>query len=463
LKKRLYAGTEENILPRSLYWFCYDRSELDGDTLPEWLKAHSQVYFVARPAPPTVGGDDAGSGQQSKPDVVRQSTERVKDFSGQGANPQQLPADVVLEKLISSCGSNTPELLSDPLGKLASHLYNSFLKDADKSADRYGIGSVIQRICTAKKLLDAEEQTNEIRLKAEKTLDCARRLQHRDAIQMFAGVNNFDVLSPEQLKDLLSALWAAAKGLYDNSDDELTAYGQVVALGNALKERGKLESEGQERVAKALYNQAVMLATREQTDAALAVYENLRAQFDKVDEPSYQELVAKSFINEGLIYSNRNEYEVAIKCTQEVIRRFADSTNEQVREPVAYAHNALGFDMIREAKQLWQGGDETAARAKLAQALAEINNSLRYAPTFAYAWGNLGYIQFLQGQQDEAQASLIKAVQFGGEEMKPLEIEDSHMNEIPALDEQFRALVNSISVPPVEAPPVTPPEANPGT
>jgi hypothetical protein len=57
--------------------------------------------------------------------------------------------------------------------------------------------------------------------------------------------------------------------------------------------------------------------------------------------------------------------------------------------------------------------------------------------------GNLGYIEFLLGNENKARSLLTKAIKLGGETMRQHTLEDSQIHPVPQ-DEAFRQLVNAL-------------------
>ncbi|MEK7729491.1 MAG: SIR2 family protein [candidate division KSB1 bacterium] len=104
LKRRLYHNHQPNTLGYNVYWFVYDRGHIAA--LPEWLRAHPNVVFVAKPEPePSANSTTTTSGENV-------TALRAASARSIGLEKEQralfLPAHVALDELIRVFELPTP-------------------------------------------------------------------------------------------------------------------------------------------------------------------------------------------------------------------------------------------------------------------------------------------------------------------------------------------------------------------
>src|SRR6185369_436489 len=233
LKLRLATPLSSNI-----YWFCYSKSTVNS--LPDWVKQNPQIWFVV-PTPKSVAKPAANDLELSS--ELRSAAPGIQAKSGGVRNDEDtLPADTVLLRLIQAFNLDAPELTKDPLGFFAARLENS-LPTGDVATDIYAIKSVIERVRTAKKR-EAESEKANVKPSAstlEQVRDALRRADFREAVKQGANIV-LNTLKDKDLNELADAMWSAAVGLFDNSEEELLAYNLVVTIRDTLSERTGAES-----------------------------------------------------------------------------------------------------------------------------------------------------------------------------------------------------------------------------
>ena len=125
----------------NIYWFCYRTA--DVDSLPEWLRDHANVRFVA----PRFANPETESAQ---------SGSRAQEAQGDVAT---LPAHQVFGELIRKFDLKTSELISDPLTFFARRLQNS-LPNTEEATSRafidYSLHGALDRVRQAMTLLERE-------------------------------------------------------------------------------------------------------------------------------------------------------------------------------------------------------------------------------------------------------------------------------------------------------------------
>ncbi|MGH8614479.1 MAG: tetratricopeptide repeat protein [Gammaproteobacteria bacterium] len=290
----------------------------------------------------------------------------------------------------------------------------------------------------------------------------------------------------------MDAVWSAAVGLSDNSQEEMDGYDLVVAIGDVLLKRDRDNPALRERMAEALVNKGFRLGALNRSEEAVTVYDEVVQRFGEATEPAVREQVAKALVNKGFrlgalnwseeevaVYDevvqrfgeatepavrervaralfnkgfrlgglNRSEEEVAVY--DEVVQRFGEATEPAVREVVGRSLNDIGFAFLYDAKRMWAAGDEPAARDRLFRAEEKLRVGLNRAPDNPVILGNLGYAAFLSGRVDEARELLGRAIRLGGEELRQAALDDAAIHPLPQ-DEAFKELVRSIPGPETE-------------
>lgn len=361
LKRRLARPLRSNA-----YWFCYRRTDIDS--LPDWLKRHPNISFVVPRKIITAQLD-------IETEIDRDSVEgiEVTGFSKKEAEPV-LPADTVLSRLIQAFELDAPELTSDPLRFFASQLDNSLPKDSasDSDTDIYAIKSVIERVRKAKER-EAKEIARTLTTPAESEMervrDALRRADYRAAIQHALRLD-LDRLSPEHLDELADAVWSAARGLRDNSEDEMSAYPLVIRIRRQLEKQSPQSLAATTQLVRALFNHAVSLGERNKYEEEIQIYDEVIEQYGQSLETELQTLVAKSLVNKGVRLSNAlNRTQEAIEIYKEIVTRFGAASEVALKEQVAKALVNTGFRLgtLNRAEEAIAFYDEVVRRFGEAQ------------------------------------------------------------------------------------------------
>ena len=97
--------------------------------------------------------------------------------------------------------------------------------------------------------------------------------------------------------------------------------------------------ELQEWVAQALFAKGLACGERGDFEAEIALYDEVVKRFGDSDRPELQERVAKALINKGIVCGEREDFdfEAAVALYDEVVKRFGDSTAPELQEWVAVA------------------------------------------------------------------------------------------------------------------------------
>ena len=329
LKLRLATPLSSNI-----YWFCYSKSTVNS--LPDWVKQNPQIWFVV-PTPKSVAKPAANDLELSS--ELRSAAPGIQAKSGGVRNDEDtLPADTVLLRLIQAFNLDAPELTKDPLGFFAARLENS-LPTGDVATDIYAIKSVIERVRTAKKR-EAESARANVKPSAstlEQVRDALRRADFREAVKQGANIV-LNTLKDKDLNELADAMWSAAVGLFDNSEEELLAYNLVVTIRDTLSERTGAESGATRmKVAEALMNTAVSLGTLKRVDEEIAAYDRVIERFIDAEELEVKEQVAGALIAKGISLEQKNQMKAAIALYDQLVQQYRDAPQLELQKRVAQA------------------------------------------------------------------------------------------------------------------------------
>jgi tetratricopeptide (TPR) repeat protein len=370
LQRRLVSPLGTN-----LYWFCYKRR--DAQTLPAWLSSNSNVCVVA----PDKDAEDPSKAAGSPGD----------ESSSSESSPDEpvLEATAVFDALIRNFNPDLPDLTKDPLGFFSNQLKTSLLGERPENfeSDIYSIKGVIERLDRAREREQRLSPPLQVEALLESFRNAVRQSKHREAIQLALKIP-LGELSAEHLLEISSALFTAGPALRDNSDEELSSYDLVLAIASRLEALGKSDLPIETHVARALLNKGVRLGALNRSEDAIAAYDEVVRRFGDATEPEMRERVAKALRNRGVRLGALNRTEDAIAAYDEVLRRFGDATETALRDQVAKAlfnkGNSLGaLNRIEDAIAAYDEvvrrfGDatESALREPVGMALFNKGDSL---------------------------------------------------------------------------------------
>lgn len=110
LKSRL----TKQVLPFNMYWFCYDRNDLEK--LPDWLTKHQSIRFVI-------------------PKLSSNNNSFDLAISLDGPPGSRLDAATVLSEFVRSLNLDTPKLFNEPLRFFADQIKRDICVDEDYEND----------------------------------------------------------------------------------------------------------------------------------------------------------------------------------------------------------------------------------------------------------------------------------------------------------------------------------------
>jgi len=333
LRRRLYHGEQPNTLGYNVYWFVYDRANLAP--LPEWLKTHTNVVFVAAPEPapepePSASSPATSSGEKRA--ALRATTARSSGLEKEQRD-LVLPAHEVFDELIRTFALPAPKLTQNPLEFFIKSLSDSLPQDQFGNAqpDIYLMRSMLERLTWAQQKLAETQHDMETQL--ENVRDALRRSQYRDALQLGAKIPLED-LSEEQRGGFMSLMWDAADALNDDSEEELGGYERIEAASALLP---ALADETQLLLARTLFRKGYVLGALNRSEEELGAYDEVLRRFGEATKLSLREQVAMALFNKGITLGALNRSEEEIAVYEEVLRRFGEAIELPLRERVANA------------------------------------------------------------------------------------------------------------------------------
>ena len=95
--------------------------------------------------------------------------------------------------------------------------------------------------------------------------------------------------------------------------------------------------ELQERVAVALFNKGIVCGKQGDFEAAVALYDEVIKRFGDSTAPELQEIIAVALFSKGLACGQRGDFEAEIALYDEVVKRFGDSDRPELQERVTKA------------------------------------------------------------------------------------------------------------------------------
>jgi tetratricopeptide (TPR) repeat protein len=359
LKSRL----AEQVLPFNMYWFCYDRDELQK--LPGWLTGHQSIRFVV---------------QKTSSNIAA-----IESPMSLGAPPgSYLDAVTVLSGFIQNLKLDVPPLFNDPLRFFANQIECNICVDEDHRSDIYNLKHLVAKINS---VADQNErmwsQNNNVDINAtlvEKVLNAVRRANFHEALNICAQIAPATLNAPQR-DNLVNSLADALRGLRNrNADLALQACEWVLAFGGDIddaniseaRETGIVHSSfikgellmqmernaeaisafdfciksGRQfkhdmpkcsKVADAIFCNGLALDSLKRSSEAINVYNELWDTYiDYAGQDQHvRQLLARSRTNEGMAYQNLDRYDEALACFREVRAKFGNATDEPLHEPVA--------------------------------------------------------------------------------------------------------------------------------
>ncbi|MGH7864248.1 MAG: tetratricopeptide repeat protein [Candidatus Binataceae bacterium] len=188
------------------------------------------------------------------------------------------------------------------------------------------------------------------------------------------AIESKPVSEVDQKKLTEAATAIAAKAIRDLSEDELKV--RIGAASASKDWRGTRDLgvalrglfTGDSAQAHGLFAEGFALGQLGEPAAAIAAYDEVVRRFGDSAEPALREPVAMALVNKGATQGQRGEPDAAIATYDEVVRRFGDSAEPALREQVAKALVNKGFTQGRS-------GDPNAAIAAYDEVVRRFGDS----------------------------------------------------------------------------------------
>jgi len=202
--------------------------------------------------------------------------------------------------------------------------------------------------------------------------------------------------------------------LAGNSEEALELFDKVIGeFGNS---KGTLLLE----VARAMVCKGRRLHQLNRFDEAIAVYDEIVARYADADEAELRETVAMAMVNKGLTLGQLNRFDEAIAIYDEVVERYADADEAELREQVARAMvnkgNRLGkldrsdeaIAVYDEVVERYADADEAELREQVARAM--VNKGLTLSQLDRFDEAIAVYDEVVERYADADEAELREKV-----------------------------------------------------
>ncbi len=406
LKERLSVG----MLGTPIYWFCYRKSEIDE--LPQWLRESGDVNFVvvneagSNAEQPRDTKQVANTPEVSPPGAANRENTKPATMPAMPAqsSAEVLTADEVFTEIIRQLGLPVPPLVQNPLDFFLKRLES--LDTADRSlaaSEDYSFKDVINRVKAAR---DSEKVGPESLVPFRAAMS---RREYRKAIQEAHGVDFYSLPMGDR-REALFGLMEAARGLYDNSKEELEGYEDVVSLSDLLSEQDKADPGARIQVSDALFCWGITLEALNRRQEAIAIYERLVQRFANAEEPAIRQQIAKALFRKGAILNAMNRHEESLRPYEELVARFREDRDPAILESIGVAMFNKAW-ALGELKRYQEG---VAAYKELIDRFASATEPL-LREQVAKSLLNLGLAQSALGENKEEMEDYDELVRrFGG-------------------------------------------------
>ncbi len=137
------------------------------------------------------------------------------------------------------------------------------------------------------------------------------------------------------------------QGQLNQSEAAIATYDEVLRRFSEATEPALRES-----VAKALVNKGNTQGQLNQSETAIGTYDEVLRRFGEATEPVLRELVAKALFKKGVAQGQLNQSEAAVTTYDEVLRRFGEASEPALREPVAMAlvNKGVAQDQLNQSE-----------------------------------------------------------------------------------------------------------------
>lgn len=341
LKRRLATPLGSNV-----YWFCYSKSTVDP--LPAWARENPNIWFVI-PAQKPVAKTEVSESDQTSGSRALAGGIQAKGPGVKKDDEPVLPADQVLHRLMQAFDIKAPKLTTDPIGFFATRLEKSLptVDPTDVGVDTYSMKSVIERVRTGERLEREMNQASAL----EQVRDALRRADFRAAVRQAAKIS-LPALGNQELDELAEAMWSAATGLVDNSEDEIAAYDLIVGIWDHLTtHRGATSAvTTRAKIARALALKGISLGALNRSDEEIAAYDDAVARFGDSEEPEVKQEVADALFTKAASLEKKQRLDEAIATYDQLVQRYEAAPEIELQARVARALLAKGAGLGDQGK-----------------------------------------------------------------------------------------------------------------
>lgn len=336
LKKRLSNTTS---LPYNLYWFCFKEDEINQ--LPSWLKNHNNVKFVI----PSKITPTIESRSRLNLEVI------LIDEHNKKEKKPELTSVNVLETFLISFGYITPPLIKDPLAFFIQHIKKSWPKKTQWTEmqampeDLYFIDNVIEKIERANKLLknNLNEESQKSQKKLDQIINLVRNFRYFEA---FNKSNLIDERSLDTYKKVQfsKALFTISMNLKSHPIETIKGYDKVIHIINKLNHTTRKKNFLSRELVYSLLFKGYELQDQGNNRSAIKVYNEIIKKFENTSNDEIRSCVVDALYHKVDALIEIDEIELAIEINRQIIDNYGDDKNIKTRE-------IIGLSLIESGRQ----------------------------------------------------------------------------------------------------------------
>ena len=314
----LFSGAQG--LPHNLYWFCHRRSNIES--LPDWLRSHANVFFVA---PPVAPASLSATSKAGRVEVDTSKQETVMSASEDYADRRELTLDAldIFDELIRTFELRAPSITVDPIQVFADRLRSDISPSSAFADERdpYQFQAVIRRVEAA---LARDTESRRSRAVVDEIQAAVRSSRYAEAIDTAESMNRSN-LSADEWSELAHSIAIAADGApEDGGELKPRAHALVATLADEWW-RATRDSDAKIMLSKALVNEGIAYGALGRSPQAIAAYDEVVGRFGDAPELPLRERVARALVNKGNTQGELEQSTEEIATYDEVIRRFGDA------------------------------------------------------------------------------------------------------------------------------------------
>ena len=241
-------------------------------------------------------------------------------------------------------------------------------------------------------------------------------------------------------EDAFTAADFYARGLADFANQNYQS--ALLAFENAIR-RLETKAPNQQRVTY-LFAKALTLGMILEFDREIGLYEEIDRSFGWDKRSDVRKVVAKGILNKVIRLSLLGRSADAAREHENLLRRFGDDFDPDVKDVVAGAFEFAGFTKISVAKERW---NETSLREdNLRTAETELNSALMICgdQRRASILCDLGYAQFLRDKRADAELTTEHGLRLGGKKSLEERHADAKLHRVEPQDTDYEKMLAEI-------------------